>query len=41
MKSSTVKLCKSQRKTNYNKQNENILDSSAYVTMLDEMTDAG
>ena len=35
MKSSTVKLRKSQRNTNYTRQNENSLDSLACVTMLD------
>ena len=35
MKTFIVKLRKSQRKTNYTKQNENILDSLACVTMLD------
>ena len=35
MKSSTVKLCKSQRKMNYTRQNENSLDSLPCVTMLD------
>ena len=35
MKSSAVKLCKSQRKTNYTRQNENSLDSFACVIMLD------
>ena len=35
MKSSTVKLRKSQRKTTYNRQNENSLDSLACVAMLD------
>ena len=35
MKCSTVKLRKSQRKTNYTRQNENSLDSLACVTMLD------
>ena len=35
MKSSTVKLRKSQRKANYTRQNENSLDSLASVTMLD------
>ena len=35
MKSSTVKLCKSQRKTNYTRQNENSPDSLPCVTMLD------
>ena len=35
MKSSTVKLHKSQRKTNYTSQNEDSLDSLACVTMLD------
>ena len=35
MNSSTVKLRKSQRKTNYTRQNENSLDSLACVTMLD------
>ena len=35
MKSSTVKLRKSQRKTNYTRQNENSLDVLACVTMLD------
>ena len=41
MKSSTVKLRKSQRKTNYTLQNEESLDSLVCVTMLDEMKDAG
>ena len=41
MKSSTVKVRKSQRKTNYTRQNENSLDSLAYVTLLDETKDAG
>ena len=41
MKSSTVKLRKSWRKTNYIRQNKNSLDSLACVTMLDEMKDAG
>ena len=31
----TVKLCKSQRKTNYTRQNEKSLGSLAGVTMLD------
>ena len=35
MKSSTVKLHESQRKTNYTSQNENNLGSLACVTMLD------
>ena len=35
MKSSTVKLRKSQRKTNHTCQNENSVDSLACVTMLD------
>ena len=35
MKSSTVKLRKSQSKTNYNRQNENSLDNLACVAMLD------
>ena len=35
MKSSTVKLRKSQRKTTYNRQNENSLDNLACVAMLD------
>ena len=35
MKSSTVKLCKSQWKTNYTTQNKNSLHSLACVTMLD------
>ena len=35
MKSSTVKLCKSQWKMNYMWQNENSSDSLACVTMLD------
>ena len=41
MKSSKVKLRKSQMKTNYTRQNEYSLYSLAYVTMLDEMKDAG
>ena len=36
MKSSTVKLCKSQRKTKYTRQNEN---RKLCVTMLNEMKD--
>ena len=35
MKNSTAKILKSQRKTNYTKQNENSLDSLACVTMFD------
>ena len=35
MKSSTVKLRKSQRKTNYTRQNETSLESLACVTMRD------
>ena len=35
MKSSTVKLRKSHRKTKYTRQNENSLDNVAYITMLD------
>ena len=35
MKSSTVKLRKSQKETNYTRQNENCLDSLDCVTMLD------
>ena len=42
MNDSTVKLHKSQRKTNHNQRSENNnLDSSACATMLDEMKDAG
>ena len=41
MKSSKVKLRKSPSKTNYTRQNEYSLGSLAYVTMLDEMKDAG
>ena len=39
MKSFTVKLRKSQRKANYTRQNENILDSLVCITMLDKMKD--
>ena len=35
MKSFTVKLCKSQMKTNYTKQNEKSLESLAGIAMLD------
>ena len=35
MKSSTVKLHKSQKKTNYTKQNESSLDNLACVTTVD------
>ena len=41
MKSFTVKLRKSKRKTNRTRQNESSLDSLACVTMLDEMKNAG
>ena len=40
MKSFTVKLSKSQRKTNNTRQNENSLDNLVCVTMLEEMEDA-
>ena len=35
MKSFIVELCKSQRQTNYTRQNENNRDSIAWLTMLD------
>ena len=41
MKSSTVEICKYQRKMNCTRQNENSIDSLACVAILDEMKDAG
>ena len=38
---SNTNTCKSQRKMNYTRQNQNSLDSLACVTMLDEMKDSG
>ena len=41
MKRFNVKLRKSWRKTNYNAENQNTLDSLACAVMLHEMKDAG